>query len=60
MADALGEWSEPERVAEYLSREIPHRPIAEKMLMEALPMRTATCTGPGPADAVVSGLAIHS
>jgi tRNA (cmo5U34)-methyltransferase len=37
MADALGEWSEPERVAEYLSREIPHRAIAEKMLMEALP-----------------------
>jgi tRNA (cmo5U34)-methyltransferase len=37
MADAVGEWSEPERVAEYLSREIPHRPIAEKMLMEALP-----------------------
>ena len=37
MADALGEWSEPDRVAEYLAREIPHRPIAEEMLMEALP-----------------------
>lgn len=37
MADSLGEWSEPERVAEYLSREIPHRIIAEEMLLEALP-----------------------
>lgn len=39
MADALGEWSEPERVAEYLSREIPHRLIAEEMLLAALPER---------------------
>ncbi|HTD58782.1 MAG TPA: class I SAM-dependent methyltransferase [Solirubrobacteraceae bacterium] len=33
----LGEWSDPERVAEYLSREIPYRDIAERMLLEALP-----------------------
>ena len=39
MADTLGEWSEPERVAEYLSREIPHRLIAEEMLLAALPER---------------------
>lgn len=37
MTDAVGEWSEPERVAEYLSREIPHRAIAEEVLIEALP-----------------------
>lgn len=33
------EWADPERVAEYLAREIPHRPIAERMLLEALPAR---------------------
>ena len=32
-------WSDPERVTEYLSREIPHRDIAEAMLLEALPER---------------------
>lgn len=30
-------WSDPERVDEYLSREIPHRPLAEAMLLAALP-----------------------
>jgi tRNA (cmo5U34)-methyltransferase len=33
------EWGDPGRVAEYLSREIPHRAIAEEMLLEALPPR---------------------
>lgn len=33
------EWSDPERVAEYLSREIPHRQTAEAMLLQALPDR---------------------
>lgn len=33
------EWSDPGRVAEYLSREIPHRELAEEMLIEALPKR---------------------
>jgi tRNA (cmo5U34)-methyltransferase len=33
------EWSEPGRVAEYLSREIPHRTTAEEMLLAALPER---------------------
>jgi tRNA (cmo5U34)-methyltransferase len=33
------EWSNPERVAEYLSREIPHRQTAESMLLQALPAR---------------------
>lgn len=35
----MQEWSDPERVAEYLSREIPHRQIAETMLLQALPPR---------------------
>jgi tRNA (cmo5U34)-methyltransferase len=35
--DVLGEWSDPERVAEYLAREIPYRDVAERMLLEALP-----------------------
>ena len=34
-----GEWSEPGRVDEYLSREIPHRGTAETMLLAALPAR---------------------
>lgn len=33
------EWSDPERVAEYLSRELPHRDLAEELLLEALPAR---------------------
>jgi tRNA (cmo5U34)-methyltransferase len=33
----MKEWSDPERVAEYLSREIPHRQTAEAMLLQALP-----------------------
>ncbi len=39
MDRAAGEWSDPRRVAEYLSREIPHRLTAEQMLLEALPPR---------------------
>jgi len=33
----MDEWSDPVRVAEYLAREIPHRDIAERLLLEALP-----------------------
>jgi tRNA (cmo5U34)-methyltransferase len=33
------EWSDPNRVTDYLSREIPHRDLAEAMLVEALPER---------------------
>lgn len=33
------QWSDPDRVAEYLSREIPNRQLAESMLLEALPAR---------------------
>jgi tRNA (cmo5U34)-methyltransferase len=35
--DVPKEWSDPERVAEYLSREILYRDVAEGMLLEALP-----------------------
>ncbi|HEX3040813.1 MAG TPA: class I SAM-dependent methyltransferase [Solirubrobacterales bacterium] len=35
----MQEWSDPKRVAEYLSREIPHRQTAEAMLLQALPER---------------------
>lgn len=33
------EWTQPERVGEYLRREIPHRDLAEAMLLAALPER---------------------
>jgi SAM-dependent methyltransferase len=36
------EWSNPERVDDYLSREIPYRDIAERLLLEALPDRVAS------------------
>jgi len=39
LARMADEWSQPERVAEYLSREIPHRALAEDLLLEALPER---------------------
>lgn len=50
MADSVGEWSEPERVAEYLSREIPHRLVAEEMLMEALPEKVERFLDLGSGD----------
>ena len=34
-----GEWSDAERVSEYLGREIPHRDLAESLLLAALPAR---------------------
>ena len=53
------EWSDSERVAEYLSREIPHRKVAEEMLLEALPSRVDRFidlgTGDGRLLAVVCG-----
>jgi SAM-dependent methyltransferase len=33
------EWSDPARVSDYLAREIPHRDLAEQLLLEALPAR---------------------
>lgn len=50
MADSVGEWSEPGRVAEYLSREIPHRLLAEEMLLAALPVRVGRFLDLGTGD----------
>jgi tRNA (cmo5U34)-methyltransferase len=44
------EWGNPGRVAEYLSREIPHRAIAEEMLLEALPSRVERVLDLGTGD----------
>ncbi len=44
------EWGDSGRVAEYLSREIPHRSIAEKMLLEALPPRVERFLDLGTGD----------
>jgi tRNA (cmo5U34)-methyltransferase len=44
------EWSDPGRVAEYLSREIPHRDVAEAMLLEALPERVERFIDLGTGD----------
>lgn len=43
-------WSDPERVAEYLSREIPHRELAESMLLAALPERVDRVLDLGTGD----------
>ncbi len=43
-------WTDPERVAEYLSREIPHRPLAEEMLLQALPERVDRVLDLGTGD----------
>jgi SAM-dependent methyltransferase len=45
-----GEWSDPGRVAEYLSREIPHRLTAEELLLDALPERVNRCLDLGTGD----------
>lgn len=50
MDRAPGEWSDPGCVAEYLSREIPHRLTAEQMLLEALPSRVGRFLDLGTGD----------
>jgi tRNA (cmo5U34)-methyltransferase len=50
MSKAPSEWSDPGRVAEYLSREIPHRLTAEQMLLEALPSRVERFLDLGSGD----------
>jgi tRNA (cmo5U34)-methyltransferase len=44
------EWSDSARVVEYLSREIPHRHIAEEMLLAALPQRVERFLDLGTGD----------
>jgi SAM-dependent methyltransferase len=46
----LGEWADPGRVAEYLSREIPHRGIAEELLLDALPEQVERVLDLGTGD----------
>jgi tRNA (cmo5U34)-methyltransferase len=45
-----GEWANQARVGEYLAREIPHRKIAEKMLLAALPEQVERCIDLGTGD----------
>src|SRR5687768_3551549 len=54
---AGGEWSEPERVAEYLAREIPHRGTAEDLLLTALPEWTERFLDLGTGDGRLLALA---
>jgi tRNA (cmo5U34)-methyltransferase len=49
-------WSDPERVAEYLSREIPHRQVAESMLLAGLPPRVERVLDLGTGDGRLIGL----
>lgn len=44
------EWSNPERIDAYLDREIPHRDIAESLLLEALPERVERFLDLGTGD----------
>ena len=44
------EWRDPERVTEYLAREIPHRHIAEEMLLATLPPRVERFLDLGTGD----------
>lgn len=46
----LGEWSNPERIDAYLGREIPHRDLAESLLLEALPARVERFLDLGTGD----------
>lgn len=46
----MGEWSDPGRVTEYLSRETPHRSTAEEMLLAALPERIERVLDLGTGD----------
>jgi tRNA (cmo5U34)-methyltransferase len=52
----LEEWSDSRRVTEYLSREIPHRDVAEAMLVEALPDRVERFLDLGTGDGRLAAL----
>lgn len=44
------EWSDHGRVAEYLAREIPHRALAEEMLLQSLPEQVTRFVDLGTGD----------
>jgi tRNA (cmo5U34)-methyltransferase len=50
MSKATSDWSDPGRVAEYLSREIPHRHTAEQVLLDAMPPRVERVLDLGSGD----------
>lgn len=52
----VGEWSDPSRVSEYLSRKIPYRESAEAMLLEALPARVERFVDLGTGDGRLAAL----
>jgi cyclopropane fatty-acyl-phospholipid synthase-like methyltransferase len=52
----VGEWADPSRVTEYLSREIPHRDIAEALLLDALPERVERFLDLGTGDGRLAAL----
>lgn len=57
----MSDWSDAGRVAEYLSREIPHRATAEQMLLAALPTKVSRCLDLGTGDGRMLALVLgHS
>jgi SAM-dependent methyltransferase len=52
----MREWSDQNRVEEYLSREIPHRDVAEAMLLESLPERVERFLDLGTGDGRLAAL----
>ena len=59
-AKMVSEWSDPARVTGYLCREIPHRDIAERMLLEALPDRVERILDLGTGDGRMLALVLSS
>lgn len=53
------EWSDPQRVSDYLAREIPHRDLAEALLLEALPARIELFADLGAGDGRLLALVRH-
>lgn len=54
----MGEWADPSRVTEYLSREIPHRDVAEALLLDALPERVERFLDLGTGDGRLAALIV--
>jgi tRNA (cmo5U34)-methyltransferase len=54
------EWKDPARVTDYLSREIPHRDVAERMLLETLPERVKRALDLGTGDGRMLALVLSA